>query len=100
MIFQETCGRVLNGTKTQTTRLGPRQYRVGGTYAVQPGRGKRAIGRIQIDWRRECLVVDQLPNYTAEGFEGAAEFLAALRRIYGFGVTGQTAVTVYGFRLL
>lgn len=60
MIFQHTWEHVLNGTKTQTRRIvkpNERQvatefavvtddravYEVGKTYAVQPGRGKRAV---------------------------------------------------------
>lgn len=74
MIFQHTHELVRNGTKTQTRRLcrpgdhsGPRWghvpensysrvvYRHGrlkwytdGTYAIQPGRGQQAIGRIRL----------------------------------------------------
>ena len=73
MIFQHTVEAVLNGTKTQTRRVvkenqdlwfdegnyvvyenGRAKYRVGNTYAVQPGRCKKAVARIRItDIRQE-----------------------------------------------
>ena len=71
MIFKdELCQRVLYGTKTQTRRLVKNneytwfmpesiivevcdsnnrlKWRVGNNYAVQPGRGRKAVGRIKI----------------------------------------------------
>lgn len=69
MIFLDTCELVLAGAKTQTRRLcrptsdfqqlrngkicdvirnGRLLWRVGRSYAVQPGRGKPELGRIEI----------------------------------------------------
>lgn len=86
MNFQHTWRQVLDGSKTQTRRLvksehikagalnvlipyvytrpdygggfmGHRKlWQVGRTYAVQPGRGQKAVGRIRItDIRQECV---------------------------------------------
>jgi len=53
MIFSQTWEKVLSGEKTQTRRLRRGPYKVGHVYAVQPGRGKRAVGHIKIKriWR-------------------------------------------------
>lgn len=60
---------VLDGTKTQTRRRSDR-YRPGRTYAVQPGRGKRAIGRIRVlDVRPERLMDITEDDARAEGFK-------------------------------
>ncbi len=52
MIFQHTWQQVLDGTKTQTRRVCDAgkmcKYDVGKTYSVQPGRGKKGVGRIRI----------------------------------------------------
>jgi hypothetical protein len=52
MIFQYTLDQVLDGRKTQTRRLvtagRPSRWRVGRTYAVQPGRTKKAVARIEV----------------------------------------------------
>lgn len=67
MIFQHTWKLILDGKKTQTRRLvtpntgftahaegahvtytSAGRYEVGKTYAVQPGRGQKAVGRIRI----------------------------------------------------
>jgi len=87
MIFKdELCQRVLDGTKTQTRRLvkegdflvhwpmtcvfGEKglRFRVNQTYAVQPGRGKHAVGRIGIiKIRREKLQEISHEDIGAEG---------------------------------
>lgn len=91
MIFKETWQQVLDGTKTQTRRpvkegeYGYRMYhpdviqviykhggyikwRVGKDYAVQPGRGKKAVGRIRITGiRRERLQEIRGRDVLAEG---------------------------------
>jgi hypothetical protein len=95
MIFQHTYKQVLDGTKTQTRRLvkpgeelinpgfgatvlqeadnmtGYRnKWTVGRTYAVQPGRGKEAIGRIRITAiRREHIQDISITDIKAEGLE-------------------------------
>src|SRR5690606_33116659 len=99
MIFQHTYKQVLNGTKSQTrriqkpwqalmrfdrsgelfvcdTRTGRPQWAVGKTYAVQPGRGKSAIGRIRITGIREQDVREiSDADVRAEGFAFKADFL-------------------------
>lgn len=85
MIFRHTVDAVLNGTKTQTRRLvkpppdgevlvgwetsrppyvwnGRIKWMVGRTYAVQPGRGKEAVGRIRLTAIRQ----ERLREITAE----------------------------------
>lgn len=93
MIFSgELCGKVLDGSKTQTRRpvrrdeLGekPCPYRVGQTYAVQPGRGKRAVGRIlvlSVDRVAVCAI--STPDAVAEGFRSGVEFMDRWRSFYG-----------------
>lgn len=87
MIFQYTINQVLDGSKTQTRRIvkpehnmagalptfipniyvrvgiaGHRKiYEVGKTYAVCPGRGKSALGRIRITSIRQERVQDITP---------------------------------------
>ena len=86
MIFKpELAEKVLAGEKTETRRVVKDgevecRYVPGRDYAVQPGRGKRAIGRIYItDVRREKLKRDH-PRRGAErrvpygaGFPGLLE---------------------------
>lgn len=99
MIFQHTWKAVLNGTKTQTRRLvkpytsylkyteadgetinavlqnNREQWRVGKTYAVQPGRGQKAIGRIRITGiRQERLQDIIIDDVRAEGFASTYHF--------------------------
>ena len=94
MIFQHTWQQVLDGTKTQTRRLvkpgewvgyigkdvlsgtGRTVYEVGKTYAVQPGRGQAAVGRIRItSIRQEDVRQISKADALAEGFSGPLEFL-------------------------
>ena len=89
MIFQKTHEKVMDGSKTQTRRLvkdgdfslgwpmmcvfsgakGDRlRFRENQTYAVQPGRGKKAVGRIGIiKIRREKLQEISEEDCRAEG---------------------------------
>ena len=89
MIFHETHEKVMDGTKTQTRRLvkdgdfslewpmmcvfsgakGKRlRFRESQTYAVQPGRGKKAVGRIGIiKIRKEPLQEISEDDCRAEG---------------------------------
>jgi hypothetical protein len=52
MIFKNTWQKVLDGTKTQTRRpvreCNHIRYELGKSYAVQPGRGMKSLGRIEI----------------------------------------------------
>jgi hypothetical protein len=59
---------VLDGSKTQTRRSSDR-YSVGHTYAVQPGRGKRAVAQIKVlSTRPERLLDISEQDARAEGF--------------------------------
>ncbi len=96
MIFAATWEKVLDGSKTRTTRRAysfegevvPSRYVVGRTYAVQKGRGGRGIARVEI------LSVDLLPNLRGvdaqyvreEGFESVENFHAAFLRVNGSGL--------------
>lgn len=97
MIFQHTWQQVLAATKTQTRRIikpehqwfpagweplpgvyAPRGiyhrpvYQISNTYAVQPGRGKKQIARIQITGiRREALQDITEDDAIAEGLKPA-----------------------------
>jgi hypothetical protein len=100
MIFQHTIEAVLNGTKTQTRRVvdpgdkawlqgethgdvvcvyrnGRLKWALGGEYAVQPGRGKKGLGRIRITSIRKEHVQDIMPeDACAEGIEQDVCFAA------------------------
>jgi hypothetical protein len=102
MIFkQQMVDAILEGQKTVTRRPvkyldGPERermaascrYKVGKDYAIQPGRGQKAVGRIRI------LAIDQRPLYVgnraeageearAEGFNRWGEFRAYWIKLYG-----------------
>ena len=78
-------------------------WAVGRTYALQPGRGKKAIGRIRI-----TKIVEQTPgesteaDIVAEGFSsgdaGRAEFYECLARLYS--CNGEDVATMPGVSLL
>jgi len=93
MIFSQSAEQVMNGTKTQTRRplkpddrltsyvrnvpvlptifndrMNRVRYQVGRTYAVQPGRSQKSIGRIRIDRIRvEKLFQMKYRDMIAEG---------------------------------
>jgi len=92
MIFQHTWQQVLDGSKTQTRRLVKRheimdddgnvcitgnttdlpriKWQVGRTYAVQPGRGKKAVARYKLlDIRCERLQDITPEDAIAEGVD-------------------------------
>lgn len=93
MIFSGgLCEKVLDGTKTQTRRpvkgTGDAeqacQYQVGKTYAVQPGRGKHALGRILVlSVENVNVAAINEADARAEGFAHPDEFLARWRDFYG-----------------
>jgi uncharacterized protein YqfB (UPF0267 family) len=64
----------------------PCRYKAGRTYAVQPGRGKKAIGRIYVRSVRPELMT-QLDDDEArlEGFKNTREFTDKWLAIYGKG---------------
>lgn len=91
MIFAHTYKWILDKSphtgkrKSQTRRtaksLTPR-YRVGKTYAIQPGRGKLAVGRIRILSARLHVLEDiSDADVRAEGFANREEFLKAYQNI-------------------
>lgn len=62
---------VRKGLKTQTFRLNGNRFEVGKTYAYQPGRGKKAIGRVLIKgWRYTTPSRLTNEDILAEGFTG------------------------------
>lgn len=102
MIFApDLAEKVLAGRKTVTRRPRtgsnpsglpggwvdiPCRYKPGHTYAVQPGRGKKAIGRIRVlsvrpEWMTD-LTEDEIRR---EGFASQDEFVAKWLAIYGRG---------------
>lgn len=106
MIFQHTFQKVLSGEKTQTRRIykpnkhfasfsdntywavygvqgAPPIYELGHTYAVQPGRGKKSVGRIMITQiRREDVRCISYEDAQVEGFGGKLEFLETWVRMH------------------
>jgi hypothetical protein len=60
---------------------------VGRSYAVQPGRGKRAVGRIEITAIRYCARAGDitLDDAIAEGFATAEDFRETYASINGVG---------------
>lgn len=101
MIFQHTYEKVLNGTKTETRRLvksgeymlwhkhtvytlsGRIKWQVGNTYAIQPGRGQKAVGYIIIQHIYRQHVQDIMDSQArAEGVADRAEFEALWRTIH------------------
>lgn len=79
--------KIVAGHKTETRR--PRtddrcQYRVGKDYAVQPGRGKHEVARIEItDVRQEALGDIDDKGARREGFKNRAEFMDYWLELYG-----------------
>jgi hypothetical protein len=78
MFRSEMLAKVLAGKKTQTRRpLRPHcfRYQAGRSYAVTPGRGKRAVARILVlDVHEERLGDITLAGARAEGFKSTLEF--------------------------
>ena len=94
MIFKpELIEKILAGEKTVTRRpvkydpAGeplPCRYEPGRDYALQPGRGKKAVGRIRVlDVRREPLAEVDTADARREGFYGGPEFAAYWSKLYG-----------------
>jgi len=118
MIFSHTLHQVINGFKQQTRRVvksdeffdselsailkvsGRMMYQVGRSYAIQPGRGKKAVGRILVtDIRREKVSLISEADVYCEGFQSKADFLKAWRSIHGPGADSDGDVWVIEFRL-
>ncbi len=104
MIFQHTLEQVLSGRKTQTRRpIRPYRrfvYRVGKTYAVQPGRGERAVARIEVlAVRKQPLGEITRAEAVAEGCANLASFRKLWTEKHG-GFDPDEVVWVMEFRLL
>lgn len=85
MIFKpELAAKVMAGTKTRMWRPGSTQrYQVFRDYAVQPGRGKFAIGRLRIIEAAECVLGDTTEEEAIlEGFEDLEGFHTYVRALY------------------
>lgn len=93
MIFRvDLAESVMAGRKTVTRRLakGPCRYRVGKDVAVQPGRGKPAVGRIFITG----ITLEELGRITPgearrEGFESVADFKHTWKELHGHYDDGE-----------
>jgi hypothetical protein len=94
MIFQHTGQKVLTEDKWLTSRLCqfdergfllPCRYKAGKTYAVQPGRGKAAVGRIlikKIEYREQAKTISE-PEALAEGFDSVTAYYSAFEKAHG-----------------
>ncbi len=105
MIFEYTLPQVLSGIKSQTRRLvktndvavtdadgrivavvnhGREKWRVGKTYAVQPGRAKPQVARIEITGlRRDRADQISAADAHAEGFADQQSFFNEWLGIHG-----------------
>ena len=95
MIFRpELVDLIVAGRKTETRRpvkpgVGCR-YQPGRSYAVQPGRGKRAVCRIDVrSARLECVGDIDDAAARREGFDSREGFLDYWRGLYGSMELGQ-----------
>jgi hypothetical protein len=76
-------------------------YNVGQTYAVQPGRAKKAVAYIKLTGIREEAVGDiSESDAIAEGFDSREAFFATWRGIHGAKADMQQRVWVLEFELL
>lgn len=129
MIFQETIDSAVARLKTKTRRLWQPDYvlektedggtavisdilarrrtvwQTGRTYAAQPGRGQKAVGRILVtDIKRERLQDMTEDDAKAEGFDSLAEFKDAWNKIHlrdkGCRWLDNPEVAVITFRLV
>lgn len=102
MIFREDLAdKALAGVKTQTRRrksANPRSpwyaarcaYEVGGRYAIQPGRGRHAIGHLVIDDVAQVRL-GHITHDTAvaEGFADVRDFMHAWEQINGCWIPAE-----------
>lgn len=112
--------QVLAGEKTQTRRVvkdgdtpvyegddlvavmqnGRLKWRVGKTYAVQPGRNEASVARIEVTHlKQETAAEVSAEDARREGYESVKAFLDMWREIYGENA-GESTVWVISFRLV
>lgn len=100
MIFTlDNMQRVLRGEKTETRRVArrnrsgevePTMYLAGRRYPLQPSRGKRRFGRVEVDSVHLELAGEIAPESVArEGFATRRAFLEYVGRLWG--VTPEAA---------
>lgn len=99
-IIQET-----DGVETWITGAfdvkGRSKWRLGNTYAVQPGRGKKGVGRVRIiSIRIERFCDISQADAEAEGFTDPAGFFAKIRELYGADFDLTAPCWVLEFRLV
>lgn len=104
MLFRrELISKILARRKTQTRRLDrgrPCPYRAGRTYAIQPGRGQRAIGHIYVQAvRRQRLGRITPADARREGFEDVTAFFMYWLRLHRI-VNMDSEVFVIDFMLV
>lgn len=100
MIFRrEMLAKVLSGAKTVTRRVGKARYKMGRTYAVQPGRGRQHVAHIKIRGVQEKALsfVDKWEVYW-EGFDTVSEFVDYWIKLHGTW-DSQEVVTRIRFEL-
>ena len=101
MIFQYTWQLILDNKKTATRRLinlgeelldnprrlevnGRTKWQVGRSYAIQPGRRKKSVGRIELtDIKKELLGQMTADDALAEGFASLDEFQQTWIQMHG-----------------
>lgn len=104
MLFQYTFLQVLAGQKTQTRRIakpndqaiyddeqiigvslaGRIKWKVGNTYAIQPKRGSKQVGRLKITAiRREIVNAISLEDAHHEGCDSCEAFFAVWETVHG-----------------
>jgi len=104
MIFQYTLPKIISGEKTQTRRVtkaneeprfvdgtiqsvaqsGRTKWRIGKTYAIQPRRGSRQVGRIELkNIRYEPVREISRTDAKKEGFATPQEFFDTWKKIHG-----------------
>jgi len=99
MFGAELLPKVLSGEKTVTRRrLGwpnPQYYRVGRTYVVNPGRGRKHVGHIDVwDVRTEPLGAITDEDARREGFESVAAFVSYWARMHGSHACSETIARI------
>lgn len=85
MIFtKEHCDKIMRGEKTQTLRRADKRCpKVGDEIAVQPGRGKFAVGHVRVTVVEENMFLYDLSpkQIKADGLKDYAELWNTLARL-------------------